>query len=151
MPTKRDPDMISKRSTKAIAISAKLIAPCGMNCRLCAAYTRDKNPCPGCLDDDSLKTKVRFMCRIKNCEKIVNSKVKYCFGCDGFPCDRLKNLDKRYRAKYGMSMIENLENIKKLGIRHFIRNEKERWGCPECGEILCVHKSQCLYCHHTWR
>lgn len=149
MHTKRDPDMASKRSTKATAISTKLIAPCGMNCRLCLAYTRDKNPCPGCLGDDSLKTKVRILCKIKNCEEMAKAKVKYCFGCDSFPCARLKNLDKRYRAKYGMSMIENLEDIRKFGIRHFVRNEKERWTCPECGKLLCVHKSQCLYCQHT--
>lgn len=147
----RDLDMISNRSTKTTAISTKLIAPCGMNCRLCLAYTRDKNPCPGCLGDDSLKTKVRILCKIKNCEEMTKAKVKYCFVCDSFPCARLKNLDKRYRAKYYMRMIENLENIKKFGIRQFIRNEKERWRCPGCGELLCVHKSQCLYCQHTLR
>lgn len=48
---------------------------------------------------------------------MAKAKVKYCFGCDSFLCDRLKNLDKRYRANYGMSMIENLENIRKLGVR----------------------------------
>jgi hypothetical protein len=137
--------MTPKRSTKTTAISAKLIAPCGMNCRLCIAYTRDKKPCPGFLGVDSLKTKVRVMCRIKNCEKIVNVKVKYCFYCDSFPCDRLKHLDKRYRTKYGMSMIDNLENIRKLGIRQFIRSEKDKWRCPECGEMLCVYRPQCLY------
>jgi hypothetical protein len=143
-------DMTSKRSTKATAISTKLIAPCGMNCRLCRAFTRDKNPCPGCRGDNSLKSKSCVECRIKNCEKMDNAKVNYCFACDSFPCDRLKHLDKRYRTKYGMSMIANLECIRKFGIRHFIRAEKERWVCPKCGEMLCVHKSQCLNCQHTW-
>jgi hypothetical protein len=32
-----------------------------------------------------------------------------------------------------MGVIGNLENIRKFGIRHFIRNEKERWSCPKCG------------------
>jgi rubrerythrin len=50
-----------------------------------------------------------------------------------------------------MSMIDNLENIQKSGIRQFVRNEKERWKCPVCGEILSVHKPQCLYCQHKWR
>ncbi len=81
----------------------------------------------------------------------MNGIVKYCFCCDSFPYDRLNRLDKRYRTKYGMSMIDNLENIRKFGIKHFIRNEKERWSCPECGEILCVHKPQFLYGQHTWR
>jgi hypothetical protein len=143
--------MTSQRSTKTTAISTKLIAPCGMNCRLCIAFTRETKPCPGCRGDDSVKSKTRVMCLIKNCEKISNSKVKYCYSCDSFPCSRLKDLDKRYGTKYGMSMIDNLENIRKFGIRQFIRSEKDKWRCPECGEILCVHKQQCLYCQHTWR
>ena len=100
--------------------------------------------CPGCRGDDSFKSKACIACRIKNCEKIVNGEVKYCFSCDGFPCARLNHLDKRYRTKYGMSMIDNLENIRQFGIRHFIRNEKERWTCPQCGEMICVHNPQCL-------
>ena len=139
------------RSTKTNTIRTTLIAPCGMNCRLCCAYTRDKNACPGCRGDDSVKPKTRVKCLIKTCEEIARGNVRYCFSCDGFPCDRLKHLDERYRTKYGMSMIENLAHIKKFGIRHFIRNEKERWTCPGCGQLICVHKQQCLSCGHKWR
>ena len=39
-----------------------------------------------------------------------------------------------------MSMIENLENIRVLGIRKFVNNEKVRWACSECGGTICVHK-----------
>ena len=140
-----------RQPTKTNTISTILIAPCGMNCRLCRAFGRDRKACPGCRDDDHFKTKTRAMCRIKRCEKMADSEGKYCFRCDSFPCARLSHLDKRYRTKYGMSMIHNLENIRKFGIRHFIRNEKERWTCPECGGLLCVHKLQCLYCGHKWR
>ena len=45
-----------------------------------------------------------------------------------------------------MSMLENLENIKKSGIREFIKNEQERWKCSKCGELLCVHRGLCLKC-----
>jgi hypothetical protein len=143
--------MTPRRSTKSNAIRTTLIAPCGMNCRLCRAYSRDKKACPGCRGDDRGKSKACVNCRIKNCEKIVQGRARYCFGCDSFPCHRLNHLDKRYRAKYGMSMIDNLVSIRECGIRHFIRNEKERWTCPECGEIICVHKPQCLSCGHKWR
>ncbi|MFA6472693.1 MAG: DUF3795 domain-containing protein [Candidatus Latescibacterota bacterium] len=122
-----------------------------MNCRLCHAYVRNVNVCPGCRGDDSVKKTTCVTCRIKNCEKIAQGKISYCFRCDSFPCERLKHLDKRYRTKYVMSMIDNLENIRKFGIRRFIRNEKERWICPGCGEMICVHKSHCLSCGHKWR
>ena len=137
-----------KRPTNAMP--TRLIAPCGMNCRLCRAYIREKNTCPGCRGDDRLKPKYCVTCRIKNCEKIVSGTIKYCSSCKTFPCTRLKNLDKRYRAKYGMSMIANLKYINKAGIRQFIRNEKERWACPGCGEIICVHRPQCLKCGQQW-
>ncbi len=146
--------MTPGNSSKADAMRMTLIAPCGMNCYLCRAYRPDKKyikPCPGCRVDDDHKSKYCVTCRIKNCEKIVQGGIRYCFSCDSFPCARLTHLDKRYRAKYGMSMIDNLESIKKSGLRQFIRAEKDRWTCPKCGDTLCVHKSQCLACGHQWR
>ncbi len=136
---------------KTSTIPTTLIAPCGMNCRLCRAYIREKKACPGCRGDDSLKSKACVTCKIKNCEEIAKGKVKFCFSCDSFPCAKLNHLDKRYRTNYGMSMIDNLMNLRELGIRHFIRNEKERWTCPRCSEIICVHKPHCLSCQYQWR
>ena len=143
--------MKNTKSSKSNKILTTLIAPCGMNCRLCQAHVRDKKTCPGCRDDDSHKPKTRWTCKIKTCEKFAEGKFKYCFKCDSFPCSRLNHLDKRYRAKYGMSMIDNLNNIKNLGVRQFIRNEIERWICPECGGMICVHKPACIYCNYEWR
>jgi hypothetical protein len=147
----QDTNMTPIRSTETNNIRTTLIAPCGMNCRLCIAHTRAKNACPGCRGDDSNKPKTRVSCRIKTCDKIRQGKARYCFRCDTFPCDRLDHLDERYRTKYGMSMIDNLVHIKKSGIRYFIRSEKEKWTCPTCGQLLCVHKPQCLFCGHKWR
>ncbi|MRR18474.1 MAG: DUF3795 domain-containing protein [Deltaproteobacteria bacterium] len=139
---------------KTAAISADLIAPCGMNCRLCWGYIREKNACPGCLRIDSQeneKSKYRTTCKIKHCEQIIKGKLKYCpENCHRFPCSRLRQLDKRYRTRYTMSMIENLKMINEAGIRRFMRNESVKWICPECGEIICVHKPICLSCGYKW-
>jgi uncharacterized OB-fold protein len=43
-------------------------------------------------------------------------------------------------------MIENLESIKKLGTGEFLKNEKIRWACPECGGTICIHKGYCYNC-----
>ncbi len=45
-----------------------------------------------------------------------------------------------------MSMLENLDNIKKFGIKKFVTSEQKRWKCPKCGEVLCVHRDYCLEC-----
>src|SRR5512146_1334521 len=104
--------------------STSLIAACGMNCGICMAYLRDKKKCPGCGGTVIGKPVYCIGCQIKNREFLQNVKPGFCFQCDRFPCARLKHLDKRYRTRYGMSMIENLENIRELGIRKFVANEK---------------------------
>ncbi len=120
-----------------------LISPCGMNCGICMAYLREKNKCSGCRGSEKDKTVSRLECKIKKCDKL-NS--KFCFYCEEFPCKKIKHIDKRYRIKYNMSMIENLMNIKNSGIRKFLKNEKIRWACPKCGGTICVHKGICFKC-----
>ena len=43
-------------------------------------------------------------------------------------------------------MLENLEAIRKHGIRKFVKTEKERWTCSDCGGIICVHRGFCFTC-----
>jgi len=126
----------------------QLIAPCGMNCRLCSSYQKEKDRCKGCRNEADIlyRTKGSSSCIIKNCPVIKSNKSGFCFECDKYPCKRLEQLDKRYRTKYHMSMIENLENIRKNGMDAFLQDEKKRWTCRECGSIVCVHKHACPKC-----
>jgi hypothetical protein len=126
--------------------NAELIAPCGMNCGVCIAHLREKNKCSGCRVPDVNKPITRVRCKIKTCKIFKNGKAKFCFECENFPCDNLNHLDKRYRTKYKMSMIENLENIKALGIKEFVKNENARWTCSKCSGTICVHKGVCVEC-----
>jgi len=126
--------------------SILLIAPCGMNFTLCYAYQRNKNHCPGCRIESDTKNISCINCRIKNCENINDTSKNFCYQCESFPCKILDYLDKRYRTKYNMSMIENLEYIKKNGLKKFIVNENKKWACSNCGENIYVHKDGCLIC-----
>ena len=128
-----------------------LIAPCGMNCAICSGYLAYQHDvksrgirmpyCTGCRPRDK---KCAFL--KKRCELLLIGKVKYCYECNDFPCERLELLDKRYRTHYKMSMIENLEYIKKNGINQFLEKERERWKCPECGKVICCHNGICFDC-----
>ena len=119
-------------------MKSNLIAPCGMNCSLCIGYLREKNRCLGCRENDENILNSCRKCIIKNCEILQQKQLKYCSSkCEKFPCTRLKNLDKRYRTKYQMSMLENLQFIEEFGIRKFIEQEKERWMRED--SIFCVH------------
>ena len=125
---------------------ASLVAPCGMNCSICMAYLREKNKCVGCRGTDINKPITRVRCKIKTCQVFQNSRTKFCFECKNFPCDHLRHLDKRYRTRYNMSMIENLGYIRDFGIRKFLKNEHERWTCSQCSGVICVHKGFCNDC-----
>ena len=129
--------------------NAKLIAPCGMNCGICIAffgYTINgrvrKYPCNGC----RLRTSQCAFIK-KKCDTLATNNIEYCFECSGFPCENLTTLDKRYRTKYGMSMIENLRHIQLNGIMRFLKNEKKRWRCLTCGGVVCVHNKTCYSCN----
>lgn len=124
----------------------ELIAPCGMNCGICKYYYREKNQCPGCRADDALKLRGCRDCIIVNCEVIKQNDSGFCFDCASIPCRRLKNLDKRYRLKYHMSMLENLSYIKEKGLNAFLDKEKQKWVCPRCVGIVTCHGGMCLQC-----
>ena len=120
------------------SMKSSLIAPCGMNCNLCIGYLREKNRCLGCRENDENILNSCRKCIIKNCTILQQKKLKYCSSkCEKFPCTRLKNLDKRYRTKYQMSMLGNLQFIEEFGIRKFVVHEKERWVKED--SIFCVH------------
>ena len=132
-------------------MQTQLIAPCGMNCALCVSYQFyendynklgfHKSTCPGCI----LRGKhCTFMA--KSCERVGKGLVRFCFECPDYPCLRLKSLDKRYREKYNMSMIENLEAIKTNGMESFLKSQKEKWRCPVCKGVICCHHNLCLAC-----
>jgi hypothetical protein len=128
------------------SFDVELIAPCGMNCGICIAQLRAKNTCPGCRIIYASKPKTRANCRISHCSLLSATDSGFCYDCSEYPCERLKQLDKRYRTKYNMSMIENLDNIKSLGLGRFLQNEQERWRCHNCGGLICVHRGFCLNC-----
>lgn len=135
----------------------ELIAPCGMNCGICVAFfgytlkgEKRKHHCSGCRSRNS-NSLSRARCAFikEQCDKLAAEQIEYCFECADFPCANLKTLDTRYRNKYGMSMIENLNYIKANGIKQFLKNERKRWKCPECGGTICVHNKTCYVCSQT--
>lgn len=128
------------------AMSTQLIAPCGMNCGICLANLRDKNTCYGCWNEDENKRNHCSKCSIRNCELLEKTDSKFCYECTKFPCARLKQLDKRYRLQYKMSMIENLQYIMEFGLDNFEQKESVRWKCDTCGGMICVHRGFCLKC-----
>ena len=127
------------------------VAPCGMNCNVCAAYlavTHDVKSkgirmmyCIGCRPRNKPCAFLK-----KDCSRLRKNEVKYCYECPTFPCERLSAIDKRYRTQFRMSEIENLHRIRDEGIESFLEAEETRWKCPECGGGVSCHNGICFDC-----
>lgn len=122
------------------------VAPCGINCRLCSAYGRKKNPCGGCVTDSEQKVSHCSNCSIKYCEEKQGNETAFCYTCTKYPCRRLRQLDLRYRTKYRTSVLKNLECIRDHGMEAFLKSEEEQQKCTFCGGIVCMHSQKCFRC-----
>jgi hypothetical protein len=134
-----------------LKMKENLIAPCGMNCRTCIAYQSmemdlnhqgfHRKYCPGCIPRGE-----NCLHMGDQCEQIGEGTVRFCHECEAFPCKRLKSLDKRYRSKYHMSMIDNLKQLQENGMELFLESEERKWRCLKCGGVICCHNGLCLKC-----
>lgn len=149
MRNKKQPDvaqeLIPLHHAPVQTMAAELIAPCGLNCRLCYGYQRKKNKCTGCRSEASDKPSYCVTCIIKNCAHNQTGSM-LCFDCEKLPCKRMKDLDKRYRTKYHVSLLQNLQYIRDNGMAAFLIWERQRWTCPDCGQIVSMHKQTCDTC-----
>ncbi len=128
----------------------QLIAPCVMDCALCANYQVNKygyykkgTHRKGCIGCRPRGLSCIFM--TNTCDSIGQQQIEFCFECQHYPCVQLKRLDKRYRTKYHLSMIENLNQIKNEGLSSFIKHQ-EKWNCSKCHEPISCHNGLCMNC-----
>ena len=118
------------------------IAACGINCRTCYVYQRAVKPCGGC-NGGGYQPAHCVSCAIRVCGHSHGR----CDTCSRNTfCVRLKRMDKRYREKYRLSLIANLERLREEGETTFMEAEYRKWTCPFCGGYLCVHQAECLHC-----
>ena len=128
-------------------IPTTMLAPCGMTCAVCYVHLRDKKPCLGCHGQDKSKPNHCRECKIKDCA--VSRGLDFCFECSSFPCAIIKRLDKSYRQRYQVSLIDNSIRIKTIGTKQHLLEEKEKWTCPQCGGVISLHDRVCSECGRT--
>ena len=131
-------------------ITEELIAPCGMNCAICSRYLSNVNnlkrsQCAGCRTRNKKCEYLFGKCTGIN-NNISTGKADFCFKCEQYPCSQINRMDKRYRNNYNISVKENLENIKSIGISKFIEEQYKRYNCPKCGGLISIHNRKCFNC-----
>ena len=127
-----------------MSVTTTMIAPCGINCAFCYAHLRKKRACHGCRGPEESQPAYCRRCKIRDCA--IRRGVSLCAECSSFPCPAVKRLDKRYRLRYRVSLIENGVRIKAVGVRLFLREEKAKWTCAQCGGAICLHTRTCSAC-----
>ncbi|MCP4216800.1 MAG: DUF3795 domain-containing protein [bacterium] len=128
-----------------------LAGPCGFYCGSCRHYLarekgllkekKLKHGCKGCRVQDKKCSWVK-----KGCERLRKKQVDFCFQCPDFPCDNLKKLDRRHIRDDNISLIENSRRIRKIGAEKWLKEQEDKWKCPQCGGNICVMDNECYDC-----
>jgi len=120
-----------------------LFAPCGIDCGACYGHLKKKKPCGGCLVDGAARRGRCEVCSLKTCAR--ERGFVRCFECPTFPCARLRRLDKTYRTRYGLSLVEQGERARRDGVAAFLSGDALRWKCA-CGGAISQHDRVCSEC-----
>ena len=129
--------------------TADMIAPCGLDCSLCGFAHAKEKPCLGCIaGGDTKPAFCASWCRIVPCEKRTKNGYAYCDECPDYPCEDMMERETRYTTAYPLkeSPMQNLRDIRALGMEAFLEREREKWTCRTCGGPICVHNGLCRDC-----
>lgn len=136
----------------------ELVAPCGMNCNVCSAYlalskgipkARGKiTHCSGCLPRGKMCAFIK-----RHCGRLGTKGFRFCYECADFPCAHLMRLSGRYMERYNVDLVGNLREIRALGVDGFLKNERARYRCTECGGTKSIHNGRCYDCEKitSWK
>ncbi len=130
------------KTTKEMPVT--MLAPCGINCEVCYVHLKKKKPCLGCRGQDDSKPEHCRKCKIKTCA--IGQGIDFCFNCSTFPCTIIKRLDKSYRQRYQVSLIDNAMRLKTVGAKRYLSEEREKWTCTDCGGTVSLHDQICSEC-----
>lgn len=56
------------------------------------------------------------------------------------------NLEKSYKQRYQVSLVDNSLNAKERGLTQFMKQDRRRWTCRRCGGVISLHDQECSEC-----
>ena len=146
-----------------VEVKEELLSPCGLWCGVCSIYIAHKNnnlklkekllpvyrafaksvddiACTGCLSDGIIFSHCR-VCYIKKC---CNDKgIEGCRQCDEFPCKFINNFPIPVGKKV---ILRAIPFWRENGTEEFVKQEEERYHCPNCGNPLFRGSKRCNKC-----
>ncbi|MCF8228811.1 MAG: DUF3795 domain-containing protein [Bacteroidales bacterium] len=125
-----------------------LIGSCGIFCSACYSY--QKGTCLGCGSENRNQQRIsKWNCRIRNCCK-QEKHLNYCFECKEFPCDKIlkfvKSHPKDKKYTYRHQAIQNLADLKAMGISQWLLEQQQKYTCGDCGGQVIFYDDFCVDC-----
>jgi len=133
----------------------KLIGICGIYCGDCPSYlahqtndieelklraqrtgfTLEEVRCDGCHSENLMPTCIECRHGFRQCAK--EHRVRWCFECSDFPCQRLEDF-KDIHVENGIShhkhLVDELYYLRENGIEDWLTKKEREGCCPQCGK-----------------
>jgi hypothetical protein len=117
-----------------------------MSSRQGREYTLKDLECDGCLANGRLTPYCRE-CQMRLCAK-AKPGVTRCSDCSDFPCPTItafNNDGLRHHAE----VLDNIRHLREVGVEAWLKEQSERWRCPQCGASVDWYARTCFHCGAT--
>ncbi len=99
--------------------------------------------CSGCRSEQV--SKFCSECTIRDCAR--GRGIGFCVECGDYPCHHYKRLKELSKERPHLRLQPGeLERVKELDEQRWLEHQKERWSCPECGEMFSWYDEKCSKC-----
>ena len=161
-------DEKGEKATKVGNDKEQLVAVCGLYCGACPMYLATQSNdeqkqkellkrfssgpmklkledvlCDGCIGNGRVAS-FCLNCAIRKCPNDKQN-ITLCSDCPDFPCSRITDFNNDGMPHHG-EVLENLRQIRNMGIKKWAKHEEERWQCPQCQQPMSWYDSKCSNC-----
>jgi len=146
-------------------VNEDLVGRCGLYCGSCIFYRAER-------DSEELRKEIakRNNCSIQDvscqgCQSVLedgwDSDDMWGKNCDVVKCLESKGLETCYECErycerfeewyddvleYGEDLKENLKRIDSDDVKEWLKEKREKWSCPDCGNQLIINLDKCHHC-----
>jgi hypothetical protein len=140
-------------------LDKKLAAVCGLYCEACTLFIATKDDparlkgwavrfqvseeaakCYGCRSDK--RSPYCEKCKLFTCA--AERGIDFCIECADYPCIDLKQFQSE--RPHRIELWDNLERIKAIGYKQWLKEIRENYTCPQCQTINSAYDLKCRKC-----
>ena len=150
---------MQKKENHSGELDKNLAAVCGLYCEACTLFiatmedpirlkelaarfqlSEEVMKCYGCRS--SKRGPYCETCKMSACA--AERGIDFCFKCVEYPCNDLKQFQSE--RPHRIELWDDLERIKNIGYKHWLKEIKENYTCPQCQSINSAYDLKCRKC-----